>query len=163
MYGFPRLVPAVDGWSPCVKITYPASASPDAPESPLSVRSIRHKESRCQTLRDQRHAVVRQKLRVFDGNLVHTRGFVRQFHGLAERVRIQIQCIIGSKNSRIPRGGNGVHLLVLTLFFVEPAVGIEPTTCWLQRPPQAHTTSAISTTYKVQNWLIVFNSTAINL
>ena len=36
---------------------------------------------------------------------------------------------IMAKNSRIPRGGDGVHPLVLIVFFVEPAVGIEPTTC----------------------------------
>ena len=34
-----------------------------------------------------------------------------------------------SKNSRIPQGEFGFHLFVFTWFFVEPAVGIEPTTC----------------------------------
>ena len=41
-------------------------------------------------LRDQRRPVVRQKLRaVFFENLVHPCDFARQFHDLAERVRIQ--------------------------------------------------------------------------
>jgi len=36
---------------------------------------------------------------------------------------------IGAKNGRITRGGRGVHHIELIGYFVEPAVGIEPTTC----------------------------------
>ena len=34
-----------------------------------------------------------------------------------------------NENDRILRRGLGVYLFGFTVFFVEPAVGIEPTTC----------------------------------
>ena len=53
----------------------------------------------------------------------------RRIDGRGGWVEVRVENTIGAKNSRIPRRGDGVHPLVLIGFFVEPAVGIEPTTC----------------------------------
>jgi nitrate reductase beta subunit len=53
----------------------------------------------------------------------------RRRGGWVEKCPPRVENTNGTKNDRIPRGGHGVHLLVLIVFFMEPAVGIEPTTC----------------------------------
>ncbi len=54
-------------------------------------------------------------------------GDAEQGRGVVD-VRMDVKWI-SSENGRIPRGGLGLHLFGLIVFFVEPAVGIEPTTC----------------------------------